>query len=149
MGELIQQTIDPAVIENVLWAGAPPELLAQWLDTTRVYHHGRLSVMMGRSHYSLESAFNDFFGIQNWIHVSVSVRGQLQARLKDKAKIGRARRGGERSPVPLPDWYDLTHIAYEHPELGFNRFAPVYQYLPPPSADYLNIADALHLRQPA
>ena len=52
--------------------------------------------------------------------------------------------------MPLPDWYELTHLAYEHAEeLGFDPLQAVWQYLPGAAEPGLNIAEALHLRQPS
>jgi hypothetical protein len=100
--------------------------------------------------YDLEDAHARLFGIRKWRHASISVKGQLQARLADQRAIGRVRAPGERSPVPLPDWYELTHLAHEHPkELGFDPDWAVWQYLPGRNEMGLNIAEALHLRQPA
>lgn len=129
-------------------------------DDFRAYHHialndhglsvRELTVIYNTEVYDPFQAHAYHFGIRRWRHVSVGVRGSLQARLADQRAIGRQRGPGERSPVPLPDWYDLTHVAYGHwDEFGFDRSAPVYQILPPPGTDYLNIAEALHLRQPA
>ena len=113
-------------------------------------NHGRtLIVTTSTDHYSPETAHYSQLGIQTWHHISVSIQGALKARLKDQQKIGRQREGGERSPAPLPDWYDLTHMAYGHAkELGIDDTHAVWQYLPPPSEPKLNIAEALHLRQP-
>lgn len=108
-----------------------------------------LTVTLTLDVYTLEEAHTAMLGIRRWRHVAVGVRGSLQARLADQQAIGRKRAGGERSPAPLPDWYDLTHIAYSHPELGFDSTRAVWQYLPPTSEPYLNIAEALHLCQPA
>ena len=111
-----------------------------------------LAVQTTLERYELERANAETFGIVRWRHASISVRGQLQERLKDQKRIGRTRAGGERSPVPLPDWYELTHIVYEHAEeLGFDPRQPVWQFLPAPAVPdmRLNIAEALHLRQPA
>jgi hypothetical protein len=122
------------------------------------HHDPRLIVVMSIDEYTLEEAHVDNLGIRRWLHVSVSVEGQLQMRLADQRRIGRQRRPGERSPVPLPDWYDLNHIAREHRELGFDPRRPIYQVLPPlhalipeqgdPLDRYANFAEALHLRQP-
>jgi hypothetical protein len=108
----------------------------------------RLIVTLSVDHYTLEEAHLRYLGIQSWLHVCASVAGQLEARLKDQRRIGRQRDPGERSPVPLPDWYDLTHITYEHPELGFDRTRDVYQIIPAPGGPYTNIVEALHLHQP-
>lgn len=108
-----------------------------------------LIVVTSTDVFSLEEAHATQFGIPRWRHASISVVGALNARLEDQRRIGRVREGGERSPAPLPDWYDLTHVAYEHAaELGFDPHQPVWQYLPPLSEKRLNIAEALHLRQP-
>lgn len=99
--------------------------------------------------YDLEDAFRRTLGIRKWRHVSVSVKGALDIRLADQKVIGRRRRPGERSPAPLPDWYELTHIAYDHAaELGLDPDFAVWQYLPGRLEPGLNIAEALHLRQP-
>lgn len=108
-----------------------------------------LTVTLTVENHDLEDAHLNLLGIRRWRHVGVGVYGSLQARLRDHAKIGRKRRPGERAPVPLPDWFDLSHIVYDHPELGFDRTRAVWQYLPPPTEEYLNIAEVLHLRQPA
>ena len=130
-----------------------PELEAMVRAANRqhvYYRHDDLHVIASLDEYDLEEAWLTQFGVRRWRHVSVSVAGQLQAAMLDQRLLGRKRRGGERSPVPLPDWYDLTHIAYEHAaEFGFNRAQAVWQYLPPVTEAYLNIAEALHLRQPA
>ena len=108
-----------------------------------------LIVTVSRDRYSLEDAFANAFGIRDWQHVTVSVAGALRVRLADQRRTGRVRRGGERSPAPLPDWYELAHLAYDHPtELGLDPERPTYQYLPGRSEGSLNIAEALHLRQP-
>jgi hypothetical protein len=109
-----------------------------------------LTVIFNLETYDTFQAHAYHFGIRRWRHVSVGIRGSLQARLADQRALGRQREPGERSPAPLPDWYDLTHIAYGHwDELGFDPSAPVFQILPPPGSDYVNLAEALHLRQPA
>lgn len=109
-----------------------------------------LSVISNTERYGLETANAFNFGITRWHHVSVAVIGQLAARLADQKAIGRQRAPGERSPAPLPDWYDLTHIAYEHcAEVGFDPEFPVWQFLPAHWMPALNIAEALHLRQPS
>jgi hypothetical protein len=142
MGKLVPETLP----------GMSPELqdlIAAAGKDYRPYAHDDLIVIHSLDEYDLEEAFLNQFGIRRWRHVSVSVRGQWAAALADQRFLGRKRKGGERSPVPLPDWYDLTHLAYEHAaELGFNRLQAVWQYLPPPGEEYLNIAEALHLRQP-
>jgi len=118
-----------------------------------MYRHGdrrrELLVSTSTDRYSVEEAHFRNFGIRTWHHVTVSVQGALKARLEDQKKIGRQREGGERSPAPLPDWYELTHIAYDHAkEVGFDASQAVWQYLPPPHETRLNVAEALHLRQP-
>jgi len=108
-----------------------------------------LIVVVSVDEFSLEDAFYHYMGVRRWQHISVSVKGSLDARLQDQKRIGRAREGGERSPAPLPDWYDLSHIAYVHArETGMDPNRPVWQYLPPSWEPRLNIAEALHLRQP-
>jgi hypothetical protein len=156
MGTLTE--IPMAVIE----ARMSPELRALWRATDvdgmtgrRFWEHaepGRptLVVQYSVDQYTLEDAFRHFLSIRRWKHLSVSVRGQWAIAMADQREIGRKRRGGERSPTPLPDWYDLTHLAYQHgAEVGFDPRFAVWQYLPPPDEPYLNIAEALHLRQPA
>lgn len=116
--------------------------------THEVSRNKTLFITTSTDHYTVEEAHLRFLGYRTWHHVSVSVKGALYARLKDQQQIGRQREGGERSPAPLPDWYDLTHMAYIHgKELGFDTSQAVWQYLPPPGEDKLNIAEALHLRQ--
>ena len=141
-----------SIMEDLIARGlATPADIPEGLVTLR--HTGAggpdLTVTCSIETYSLEFAHAHAFGLRRWRHVTVSVAGQLQARLADQRAIGRERGPGERSPVPLPGWYDLTHVVYGHPELGFNPGFAVYQILPPPDAPYLNIAEALHLRQPA
>lgn len=128
----------------------PPEIAGRFQLGHHIDRSGKvLTVILSIDEYSLEEAFRENLGIRRWLHVSVGVQGQWQARMADQRKIGRQRGPGERSPVPLPDWYDLTHIAYEHPELGFDRTQAVYQVLPPPGdPHYVNFAEVLHLRQP-
>jgi len=143
MGDLIPEPLPP---------GMSPEL-ADLIEAAgkdyQPYTHDDLIVIHSIDVYDLGDAYATQLGIRTWRHVSVSVAGQLQAALADQRFLGRKRRGGERSPVPLPDWYDLTHLVYQHgAELGFNRFQAVWQYLPPVGEEYLNIAEALHLRQP-
>jgi hypothetical protein len=102
--------------------------------------------------YRLEEVHErDLFGIRVWRHISVSVKGALDIRLADqKANGGRVRGPGERGPAPLPDWYELTHLAYGHAaDLGFDPTRAVWQYLPGSREPGLNVAEALHLRQPA
>jgi len=113
-------------------------------------NHGRILIVgVSTDRYSVEEAHLRNFGIRTWHHISISVQGALKARLEDQKKIGRQREGGERSPAPLPDWYDLTHVAYNHAkEVGIDASQAVWQYLPPPTETKLNIAEALHLRQP-
>lgn len=124
-----------------------------------IYHHGDrvggppgdrlLIVTASLERYSLETAHEAWFSIRNWAKVVVSVGGALRLRLDDQLRIGRQRGGGERSPAPLPDWYELAHLVYEHgPELNLDPDFPVYQYLPGRLEPYLNVAEALHLRQP-
>jgi len=150
MADLV--AIDPTIILDELVAlgltepgKAPPDL--------RVWRHPgdrELSVISDTERYDLAQANAWYFGIARWHHASVSVVGQLQARLADQKRIGRQRAPGERSPAPLPDWYDLTHIAYQHAgDIGFNPEFPVWQFLPANWMPALNIAEALHLRQPA
>lgn len=155
MSELIRQDPRP-VIDDLealrLLSPGSPEVPP---DMAIYYHESRdrtLTVIFNTDIYEAWQAHAYHFGVRRWRHVSVSVQGALRARLADQQAIGRAREGGERSPAPLPDWYDLTHIAYAHwAEFGFDPASPVFQLLPPPMADgsYLNIAEALHLRQPA
>lgn len=135
---------DLAALKLVSPAEVPPDMA--------IYYHDKLTVIFTTEQYDVWQAHAYHFGIRRWRHVSVSVQGALKVRLEDQRAIGRKREGGERSPAPLPDWYDLTHIAYAHWEdFGFDQGAPVFQLLPPPMVDgaYLNIAEALHLRQPA
>lgn len=140
MSDLMPVAVPAAMLRELEAAGM--------LDSYRIWTHGRQLVIHSIDRFTLEEAFRDQLGIRTWRHVSVSVAGALEARLADQKRIGRERRGGERSPAPLPDWYDLTHVAYAHPELGFDPTRAVWQYLPPTGESYLNIAEALHLRQP-
>lgn len=116
-------------------------------------HHQNGKTLILNSHisvYSLEDAHIAFMGVRRWRTMSVGVKGSLQARLADAKAIGRGRGAGERSPAPLPDWYDLTHVVYEHArETGFDPTQPVWQLLPPPDWPYINFAESLHMRQPA
>lgn len=155
-----------AVRGDLLAAGAPPELVERHLSSVQTFRHGEvppsrdgkpagkpgereLQVTAGPEHYDLVRAHDAFFSIRDWQRIVISVHGALHVRLEDQRKIGRQRRGGERSPAPLPDWYELTHLVYEHgPELGLDPTRPTYQYLPGTGDEYLNIAEALHLRQP-
>lgn len=89
------------------------------------YRHGHLFLILSVDVMGLEEAHVHMFGVNRWRHVSVSVNGQRT----------------------LPSWEDLTHLVYEH-DLGFDRGRDVLQFLPPPSA-YVNLAEALHLWQPA
>lgn len=141
-------------------AKASPDLREMMLDLEaqgagrRFWHHAEgsrvLTVQYTVDHHTLEDAFRYYLNVRHWKHLSVSVEGHLQAALDDQRRLGRKRRGGERSPVPLPDWYDLTHLAYDHAaEVGFDPRFPVWQYLPASDELYLNIAEALHLKQPA
>lgn len=115
----------------------------------RRFEHDGLHVILSVEDLSLEEAHERLLGIRRWRHISVSVIGQWQLAMEDIRTHGR-RGPGERSPVPLPDWYDLTHLAYDHAtEFGFSPLVAVWQYLPPPSDPYVNFAEALHLRQPA
>lgn len=147
--DLIPYRLDESIFDTLARDGAPPELIAQWrANHGGAFTHGKLSVMLSVDVLNLEDA-NREFGVRRWRHISVSVIGQNAARLADQAAIGRQREAGERSPVPLPDWYDLTHIAYEHAaELRIDPTRAVYQVLPPPGSPYVNLAEALHLRQP-
>ena len=75
--------------------------------------------------------------------------GQNAARLADQKRLGRPRSPGERSPVPLPDWYELAHLAYEHAaELGLDPSRATWQYLPGRGEEAINFSEALHWRQP-
>jgi hypothetical protein len=141
MSDLVRVETPPAMRLELAAHGLDP-------DTYVNFRHGREIVVWSVDRLSLEDAHRDAFGIRVWLHISVSVQGALAARLADQKRIGRQRHGGERSPAPLPDWYALTHLAYDHPDLGFDRTRGVWQYLPPPGASYLNVAEALHLRQP-
>jgi hypothetical protein len=141
MSDLIRQPIPEAILPDLAAAGM--------LGRYQPFHHGRQIVVWSIDEHSLEEAWTDNLGIRRWLHVSVSIMGALDARLADQKRIGRQRRGGERSPAPLPGWYDLTHIAYGHAtELGIDPTRGVWQYLPAPGESYLNLAEALHLRQP-
>lgn len=149
MADLIRRGLaDPADFDNLI--------------DFRTFRHGpqrkvitvpgdrELIVTKSRERYSLDVAHTSWFGIRLWTKVVVSVAGALEARLADQKRIGRQRRGHERSPAPLPDWYELTHLVYEHgQELGLDPVRPVYQYLPGADEPYLNVAEALHLRQPS
>jgi hypothetical protein len=160
MGRLIERDARPIVAELLAMGLVTEGELAshQIADHRMFLHEGKvggkpgdraLGVQVTLETYDLEDAFLRTLGIRTWRHVSVSVIGQLQARLADQKVIGRVRRPGERSHVPLPDWYELCHIAYEHAaEVGFDPTAAVWQYLPGTLEPALNIAEALHLRQP-
>ncbi|MGV0985029.1 MAG: hypothetical protein ACOYB2_10770 [Limnohabitans sp.] len=150
------------LIENMLALGVvtPEELARRDFREHRAYRHEgpiggkpgkrQLVVQVSVEVYDLEDSFARLFGIRKWRHASVSVKGALDIRLADQRQIGRKRRPGERSPAPLPDWYELTHLAYGHAaELGFDPDWAVWQYLPGRFEQGLNIAEALHLRQPA
>jgi hypothetical protein len=100
------------------------------------------------SEATLEEAHVRWFGIRNWWVMSVGVQGSLKARQADQRMLGRPRRPGERTPAPLPDWYDLTHLVYEHPALGFDKNRDVIQVLPSIHETYVNYAESLHVRQP-
>lgn len=136
------------------------ELVAR---TFRVFRHGRpdrdnirqapgtreLMVTVRTQRYSLDDAHAHWFGIRDWRTVVVSIQGQNEARLAEQRRLGRQLDPGERSSVPLPDWYELAHLIYEHPaELGLDPTRPVYQYLPAQDEEHVNFAEALHLRQP-
>ncbi len=148
MGELIEipmpdvTSVDPDM----------PELQRLMLVGRCFYHleeGKRLNVILTIDEHSLQEAFTTMFGIRRWRHISVSVQGSLKISMKDREKIGRPRAGGERTPAPLPDWYDLTHLWKHHgAELGFSRLQATWQYLPGDSDPYLNVAEALHLLQP-
>lgn len=115
-----------------------PGFVLPGLEEARMFVHGNLRVIVSNDRYSLREANATAFGIRLWRHVSVSVLGWQRA---PRAKAGM------RSEAPLPDWYDLTHLVYHHPELGFDAGADVWQCLPPPDS-YNNLAEALHLLQP-
>ena len=121
----------------------------------RIFRHrqaGRpvLTVQSSIDRYDAAEAFLHWFGVRAWRAIGVGVSGQLQQRLVDQKRLGRQRGPGERSPVPLPDWYDLTHLVSVHGIfLGVDPDRPVWQYLPPSGEPYLNMAEVLHLRQPA
>lgn len=154
MGELIR--LDHTVILDELRALGLVEA-PEVPDDYRLYRHlpgpegGReLTITYSTELHEITQAAFYHFGIRRWRHVGVGVKGQLQHRLADQKAIGRQRGPGERSPAPLPDWYELNHMAYGHWEdFGFDPSAPVWQILPPPDAPYLNVAEVLHLRQPA
>lgn len=148
MGEL--RLLDPRPVRDDLVARglASPAEVASFVSFLHVDPRRTLIVIYSVDRFTLEEAHASNFGVREWRHVSVSVKGALDARLRDQKRIGRQREGGERSPAPLPDWYDLTHIVYGHPELGFDPGQGVWQYLPAPGEKRLNIAEALHLRQP-
>lgn len=128
------------------------------MSTYRIWRHGsgrggpgkrELSITTSIDRYDLETAHEFWFGVTRWAHVTVSVLGQAKLRLDDQRRIGRVREPGERSPVPLPDWYELGHLVYEHDMmLGLDRRRAIYQFFPPVGSPYLNISEALHLRQP-
>lgn len=157
-----RRTLDDLIARGLL----PPDIAAEAFATHRMFRHGErgpgrdgkplgkpgertLTVTVSREHYEINTAFRHFFGVRDWQHAAVSVYGALHVRLEDQRAIGRERQAGERSPAPLPDWYELTHLVYDHGiELGFDLRQPVYQYFPALGEDYLNIAEALHLRQP-
>ncbi|HEY6058634.1 MAG TPA: hypothetical protein VIV06_11410 [Candidatus Limnocylindrales bacterium] len=129
-----------------LWDGSElPEAFQTYLHREG---NRTLIVTFSIDRVSLETMNEYGYTARRWRHVGVGVAGSLNARLADRRKLGRGRAPGERSPVPLPDWYDLTHVVYGHPELGFDMTRPVFQLLPPPGAPYLNMAEVLHLRQP-
>jgi hypothetical protein len=132
----------------------PPDFapIAELHGITTWFHHGSrlLIVTLSMDRYDLRDAHASQFGIRTWRHAAISVQGALKVRLEDQKRIGRQRRGGERSPAPLPDWYELSHLAYDHAvEVGFDPERAIWQYLPPSWEPKLNIAEALHLRQPA
>ena len=155
MGLLVKRMLDLDMVADLI--GEDRATAERFLSTHQAFDHHPaqagdhpLRVIVGIETYDLEAAFLRTWGIRRWRHASVSVVGQLQRRLADQKRIGRERRPGERSPAPLPDWYDLTHLAYEHTaELGFDPNAAIVQYLPGRQEMALNIAEALHLRQPA
>ena len=89
------------------------------------YRHGRLFLICSLDVMGLEEAHAHMFGVNRWRHISVSVAGQRA----------------------LATWDDLTHLVYSH-DLGFDQKRDVLQFLPPPST-YVNVAEALHLWQPA
>lgn len=95
------------------------------LGEAMAYRHGRLFLIVSLDMMGLDEAHADMFGVRRWRHISVSVEGQRS----------------------LPSWDDLTHLVYRH-NLGFDQSRDVLQFLPPPSA-YVNLAEALHLWQPA
>ena len=92
----------------------------------QTFQHGpQLVIYSDHERHSLEEAAA-LFGVRDWRHMSVSVRGQER----------------------MPTWGELTHLVYaDHPMLGFDRSRDVLQFLPPP-ADYVNLAEVLHLWQP-
>lgn len=108
-----------------------------------------LQVTVSLERYELETAHRAWFSIRDWARAVVSVRGALWARIQEQERLGRERLPGERTSAPLPDWYELSHLVYDHgAELGFDPTRPIYQYFPGLDEPRLNIAEALHLRQP-
>lgn len=167
MSDLIRIDNSAALEELGALGLIPAHVVEQAKSTFQTYLHGgarpwdwrrnvqqppglrELSVTCSTDRYPLEEANAERFGIALWRHVTVSVRGQLQARLDEQRRLGRPREPGERSSVPLPDWYELAHLVYEHAEdLGLDPARGTWQYLPGLDDDKLNIAEALHLRQP-
>lgn len=92
----------------------------------QTFTHGPLLLIYDdHERHSLDEAAA-LFGVRDWRHMSVSVRGKER----------------------LPSWDELTHLVYgDHPLLRWDRSRDVMQFLPPPS-DYVNIAEVLHLWQP-
>lgn len=135
-------------------ADIPPEMLDRLLMANyQLYLHtsnGRLLIVTaGLQQHSLDEAHQWWMSIPKWQHMTVGVQGSLKARLQDQQMIGRKRGPGERTNVPLPDWYDLTHLIYEHGrELGFDPSTPIFQLFPSPDMEYINYAESLHVRQP-
>lgn len=154
MGLVTEEELVGRGVMRTFRHGTAPPVLKGTAERPIAVNIGRvgereLTITTSRERMNLERAFESFFSIRDWQRVVVSVYGALWARIQDQRQIGRQRGPGERSPAPLPDWYELNHLVYEHgAELGLDPDRPVYQYLPSRLEPYLNVAEALHLRQP-
>lgn len=142
----------PVDTTNLIPPGSNRSQMDAWNRDHHTYlHEGDriLIVTVGITTYPVDEAFRFYMGITRWRTASVGVQGSLSARLADQVALGRIREPGERSGAPLPDWYDLTHVAYVHAAaIGFDPRQPIWQVLPSAEMGFINIAETLHLRQP-